>query len=155
LEEQLQRNALANGNEASWDYHRLPDRGNDDGSVRQEEAATEPVPAPAAPAEQSDAGTTTEPLQQAPRPKRRRKATTKPKEKRLSCLDAAAKVLAEAGQAMTCKEMIDAMAAKGYWTSPGGKTPDATLCSAILRELTKGAHSRFVKTERGKFGLRG
>jgi hypothetical protein len=72
-------------------------------------------------------------------------------EKKLSALDAAARVLAEAGQPMTCQEMIDAMAAKGYWSSPGGKTPSATLYSAILRELTKGAESRFVKTERGKF----
>jgi len=44
------------------------------------------------------------------------------------------------------------MAEKGYWTSPGGKTPAATLYSAILRELqTKPGASRFVKTERGKF----
>jgi hypothetical protein len=62
------------------------------------------------------------------------------------------KVLAEAGQPMTCQEMIDTMAAKGYWTSPGGKTPAATLYSAILRELTaKGADARFTKVERGKF----
>jgi outer membrane biosynthesis protein TonB len=72
-------------------------------------------------------------------------------EKKLSALDAAARVLAEAGQPMTCQEMIDSMAAKGYWASPGGKTPSATLYSAILRELTKGNASRFVKTERGKF----
>ncbi len=53
---------------------------------------------------------------------------------------------------MSCKEMIEAMASKGYWTSPGGKTPEATLYSAILRELaTKGADARFLKTERGKF----
>jgi hypothetical protein len=38
----------------------------------------------------------------------------------MSCLNAAAKVLAEKGEAMTCKEMIEAMAAKGYWTTPGG-----------------------------------
>jgi outer membrane biosynthesis protein TonB len=75
-------------------------------------------------------------------------------EKKLSALDAAAKILAEAGQPMNCQEMIDAMAAKGYWTSPGGKTPAATLYSAILRELSKGAESRFVKAERGKFGLK-
>jgi len=44
------------------------------------------------------------------------------------------------------------MAEKGYWTSPGGQTPHATLYSAILRELkTKGADARFRKTERGKF----
>jgi hypothetical protein len=74
------------------------------------------------------------------------------KEKKLSALDAAAKVLGEAAQPLTCQEMIDAMAAKGYWTSPGGQTPAATLYSAILRELTtKGADARFVKTARGKF----
>ena len=71
---------------------------------------------------------------------------------RLSALDAAARVLEEAGRSMTCAEMITAMAAKGYWTSPGGKTPAATLYSAILRELqTKPGTSRFIKTERGKF----
>ncbi len=68
----------------------------------------------------------------------------------MSCLDAAAKVLADAGQAMTTQEMIDAMSAKGYWSSPGGKAPWAPLYSAILRELTRGAESRFVKPERGK-----
>jgi hypothetical protein len=78
------------------------------------------------------------------------------KERKLSALDAAAMVLGEAGQPMTCPEMIDAMAAKGYWTSPGGQTPAATLYSAILREpTTKGPEARFVKTERGKFGLKG
>jgi hypothetical protein len=77
-----------------------------------------------------------------------------PKAKKLSALDAAAKVLGETGQAMTCPEMIGAMAAKGYWTSPGGKTPQATLYSAVAREITtKGAHSRFVKADRGKFAL--
>jgi hypothetical protein len=72
--------------------------------------------------------------------------------KKLSALDAAVRVLNESGQAMNCQEMIEAMAAKGYWTSPGGKTPSATLYSSILRELkTKGADARFRKTERGKF----
>jgi hypothetical protein len=81
------------------------------------------------------------------------KAKKRPKsDKKLSALDAAAKVLEENGTAMTCKEMIAAMAAKGLWTSPGGKTPEATLYAAVLRELTtKGADSRFVKTDRGKF----
>lgn len=78
------------------------------------------------------------------------------KAKKLSALDAAAKVLAETGAAMNCKEMIDAMAAKGYWTSPGGKTPHATLYSAILREISaKGKEARFAKTERGKFASNG
>jgi hypothetical protein len=52
--------------------------------------------------------------------------------------------------------MIEAMAEKSYWTSPGGKTPHATLYSAILREINKkGKAARFVKVERGKFTIRG
>ena len=73
---------------------------------------------------------------------------------KLSALDAAAKVLAEAGEPMTSKAMIDAMATKGYWSSPGGKTPQATLYAAILREMqTKGVDARFQKTERGHFAI--
>ena len=75
---------------------------------------------------------------------------------KLGCLDAAAKVLGEKKEPMTTKEMIEAMAAKGYWSSPNGQTPAATLYSAILREIkTKGKESRFEKTEKGKFGIRG
>jgi hypothetical protein len=55
---------------------------------------------------------------------------------------------------MDCQSMIKTMAEKGYWTSPGGKTPAATLYSAILRAIsTKGEHGRFTKTERGKFAI--
>ncbi len=51
--------------------------------------------------------------------------------------------------------MITAMAAKGYWRSPKGRTPASTLYSTLLRELqTKGDRARFVKVERGKFALR-
>src|SRR5262245_60456821 len=55
--------------------------------------------------------------------------------KKLSALDAAAKVLEKESRPMSCQEMIQAMAKKGYWSSPGGKTPASTLYSAILREL--------------------
>ncbi|HTU17804.1 MAG TPA: HTH domain-containing protein, partial [Gemmataceae bacterium] len=75
-----------------------------------------------------------------------------PKEKKISALDAAARVLAESGQPMNCQELIAAMAEKGYWTSPGGRTPQATLYSAIIREIAvKGANSRFRKADRGQF----
>ncbi len=74
---------------------------------------------------------------------------------KMSCLDAAAKVLGEKKEAMTTAQMIEAMAAKGYWTSPGGKTPAATLYSAILRELGKGKESRFKKASPGHFTLSG
>ena len=51
--------------------------------------------------------------------------------------------------------MIEAMAKKGLWTSPGGKTPHATLYRAIIREIAvKGKEARFVKTERGKFAAK-
>jgi hypothetical protein len=73
----------------------------------------------------------------------------------LSQLDAAAKVLGEGTEPMTTKEMVEAMTTRGYWTSPGGKTPHATLYSAILRELqSKGETGRFIKTDRGHFKLR-
>ena len=73
---------------------------------------------------------------------------------KLSALDAADKVLAEVGEPMTAKAMIDAMAAKGYWTSPGGQTPQATLYAAIIREITKkGVEARFQKVDRGQFAL--
>jgi hypothetical protein len=76
------------------------------------------------------------------------------KTRKLSALDAAAKVLGEAGTPMNCKQLIETMAAKGYWTTPGGRTPSATLYSAILKEVTtKGKESRFVKVDRGQFGL--
>ena len=88
-----------------------------------------------------------------------KKATTKkakpPKDKKLSAIDAAAQVLASAKAPMNAKEMIEAMAAKALWTSPGGKTPHATLYSAIIREIAlKGKESRFVKKERGKFAAK-
>ena len=103
----------------------------------------------APPVEQTDVAAST------PAPaKTKAKKTKEPKAKKTSALDAAVRVLAEAGQPMTCPEMIEAMATKGYWTSPKGATPAATLYSAVLREIkTKGKESRFVKTERGKFAL--
>ena len=81
-------------------------------------------------------------------------AKSKPAAK-MSALDAAAKVLTDAREPMNCKALIEAMAAKGLWTSPGGATPDRTLYSALTREInTKGSDARFVKTERGKFAAR-
>ena len=48
---------------------------------------------------------------------------------------------------------MKAMFENGYWKSEG-KTPAATIYSAILREIQrKGDASRFRKTGRGKFAL--
>ena len=89
----------------------------------------------------------------------RRKATKKKSAKakrdgKLSAINAAAKVLGETKKALNCKELVKAMAAKGYWKSPGGQTPDRTLYSAILREINnKGKDARFKKADRGQFAL--
>jgi hypothetical protein len=73
---------------------------------------------------------------------------------KLSALAAAARVLAETGQAMTCKELIAAMATRGYWSSPAGKTPEATLYAALTREIkVKKDQARFRKSGRGTFSL--
>ena len=89
------------------------------------------------------------------RTKANKKSKAAPKEKRLSAIDAAAKVLAEANEPMNAKQLIDAIVTKGYWTSPAGKTPHATLYSAILREIkAKGGDARFAKADRGKFAAK-
>ncbi len=73
---------------------------------------------------------------------------------KLSALQAAVRVLAEAGRPLTCREMVDAMTARKYWSSPAGKTPANTLYAAILREIqTKADQARFQKVERGRFDL--
>lgn len=74
------------------------------------------------------------------------------KEKRVSALDAAAKVLARCSNPKSAKELVGMMAEQGLWTSPGGKTPDATLYSAMCREIkTKGREARFKKAGAGLF----
>src|ERR1700746_2920232 len=97
--------------------------------------------------------TTDEPAQAPPgEPKAGKAKPAEQKPKKTSAIDAAARVLGEAKEPMNCQELIKAMADKGYWTSPGGKTPSATLYSAITREIDKkGKDSRFKKMERGKF----
>ena len=70
----------------------------------------------------------------------------------MSGLDAAARVLEESGKPMTAREIVEAAEVGGYWKSPGGQTPAATIYSAMLREIkTKGDQARFRKTERGRF----
>lgn len=72
----------------------------------------------------------------------------------MSGLDAAAKVLADAGEPLNCKTIVERAVEKGYWKS-GGKTPASTVYAAILREIQKkGDASRFVKAERGMFKIK-
>ena len=93
----------------------------------------------------------------APKPEKAAKAkkAKPPQEKKLGAIDAAAQFLANSKELTNAEEMIEAMTAKNLWTSPGGKTPHATLYSALIREIaTKGKEARFVKTERGKFAAK-
>jgi len=89
----------------------------------------------------------------------KKKAKAAPKEKppvkpkKLSLIDAAVQVLAEADEPMNCKQIVEQVTAKKLWSSDAA-TPWATLYSAILRETqNKGDDARFTKVERGRFTL--
>jgi hypothetical protein len=72
----------------------------------------------------------------------------KPKgERKPGCLDAAVRVLHEAGKPMGCQDIVKEVLAKGYWQTKGA-TPAATLYAAIIRECAaKGAKARFRRAE--------
>ncbi len=90
----------------------------------------------------------------AKKPAAKKKAPAKPAAKKMSAVNAAAKLLGEAKEPLTAQQMIERMAAKGYWKSPGGRTPSHTLYSAIIRDIQRqGDDSRFRKADRGLFTL--
>jgi len=69
----------------------------------------------------------------------------------MSGLDAAARVLTEDNTEMNVRQIAEAAIERGYW-SPAGATPQATISSAIQREIvSKGAESRFFKAGKGLF----
>lgn len=99
---------------ATQTQNRGDDDGHDEEAARQEAdhqegpaAKAKPKPAPAAPA------------------------------KKRSQIAAALKVLKTATEPMNCKQMVEAMAERKLWNSPGGKTLEATLYASLLRELAK------------------
>jgi hypothetical protein len=81
---------------------------------------------------------------------RRAKKTkvAKPKgERKPGCLDAAVRVLREAGKPLQCGDIVKTAIEKGYWQTKGA-TPSATLYAAIIRECAaKGAKARFRRAE--------
>jgi hypothetical protein len=88
----------------------------------------------------------------APKGKRPKAATGS---KRLSGLDAAAKVLADAKEPLRCADLTKRVLDRGLWKT-SGKTPAATLNAAIIREIRgKGGKSRFRKAGRGLFAATG
>ncbi|MGE3110140.1 MAG: winged helix-turn-helix domain-containing protein [Phycisphaerales bacterium] len=124
-------------------------------------APTPDVPATAKGAKKAKAGAT--PAKNAPRSNvgptgakaakggKDAKASHDARPKRVGGLDVAAQVLARAGKPMTCKEIVGEMLEKKLWTTTG-KTPEATIYAAIIREIAaRGRESRFKKTARGTF----
>ena len=87
----------------------------------------------------------------AAKPKAVKPAATSP-EKGLSLLNAAAAVLEQSDEPLAVRAMIEKAKESGLWTPKGGKTPEQTLYSAIIREIKdKGDASRFRKAGRGLF----
>ncbi|MFO8012585.1 MAG: winged helix-turn-helix domain-containing protein [Phycisphaerae bacterium] len=85
--------------------------------------------------------------------KAKAKKAKAPREKKPSLLDLAAEVLAKAKEPMDCKTIVEKVLATGRWQTKGA-TPEATLYSAIIREISKkGDESRFEKVGRGQFAL--
>jgi len=72
-------------------------------------------------------------------------------EKKLTMLDAAAKVLETATTPMTIKDILTAMEESGIWTPGTGKTPGNSLISAIGTECRRKTNPRFRKTAPGTF----
>jgi len=73
-------------------------------------------------------------------------------QKGMSLLNAAAAVLERSDAPMAVKGMIEEAKAQGLWTPRGGKTPEQTLYSAIIRKIRdRGNASRFRKEGRGLF----
>jgi hypothetical protein len=85
--------------------------------------------------------------------KKSAKADKTAKDHRPSALSAAAQVLADAGEPLSAGEIVKRMLENGLWQTKG-RTPQATLYSALLRRIRKdGANSRFRKVDCGRFEL--
>ncbi|MCC6907042.1 MAG: winged helix-turn-helix domain-containing protein [Phycisphaerales bacterium] len=129
-----------------------------DPTAAQDAAETKPSTtrgkgAKAAPAGTSAKSAKTPAPKPAKEPKAKKVKTPKPpKVKKVSCLDAAAQVLAASDKPMKATDMIAAMEAKGLWKTGKGLTPEATLYAAVIREIAaKGREARFKKHDRGLF----
>ena len=74
---------------------------------------------------------------------------------RVSLLQVAVEILRARGEPLGTAEIgREAVSRHGWAPRQGGKTPDRTLYSAMLREIArKGNEARFRKTARGKFAL--
>ena len=118
-----------------------------DGETLAAHEAEAAAPAKAAPAKAKASGAKAKAAPAAPSPKA-------VPQKGLSLLNAAAAVLERSDAPMAVRGMIEEAKAQGLWTPRGGKTPEQTLYSAIIREIRdRGGESRFRKDGRGLFAF--
>ncbi len=72
----------------------------------------------------------------------------------MNVLQAVKSILQEAGMPLHYKEITRQMVDRGLWQTDG-KTPDATVSSAITGDIKKnGTHSLFQRTDEGVYALR-
>ena len=113
--------------------------------------ANEPEGAPATPAKAPKGKKAKAQREMADKPAKAPKPPNPAKVKKVSGLDAAAMVLAASKAPMKATDMLAEIQKRGLWTSKG-KTPEATLYAAIIREIAaKGKDARFKKHDRGLF----
>lgn len=127
-----------------------------DGQTASERAMSSSAKTEKAPRSKTTAATGKRKAKSTATPKSRTRKTTTGDgaKKRTGILDAAAQILAKAKEPMGCKDIVEQAIAKKLW-STSGKTPQATLYAAIIREIAnKGKDARFVKVDRGRFELR-
>lgn len=73
----------------------------------------------------------------------------------MTVLEAAKRVLEEAGAPLHVRDLTSAMLAKGYW-STRGLTPEATVQARLAMDIkTRAGTSAFVRSAPGCYGLRG
>lgn len=73
---------------------------------------------------------------------------------KLSLIKAAIAILEQSEQAMNTRQLVEAAKEQGLWEPTGGKTPEQTLYSAIVREIkAKGDCARFATAGKGLFVL--
>jgi hypothetical protein len=73
--------------------------------------------------------------------------------RKLSLLDAAVEVMKQLDEPLGAKDITVKVIGLGLWSGKG-KTPEATLYSAMIREIAnKGEQARFKKVSRGRFAL--
>ncbi|TQE98693.1 MAG: hypothetical protein FKY71_12495 [Spiribacter salinus] len=80
-------------------------------------------------------------------------AEEKTKVRKPSLLDAAIEVMKRQSEPLGAKDITVTVLNLGLWSGKG-KTPEATLYSAMIREIAnKGEQARFKKASRGRFEL--